>query len=69
MAPSQLGMFIRSSERFATPNLEYHVQPLSLEAFGKALDPFPAFTASVCNLRPLAAAASRSLPPTRPRRR
>ena len=53
MAPSQLGMFIHSSERFATPNLEYHVQPLSLEAFGKALDPFPAFTASVCNLRPL----------------
>jgi choline dehydrogenase-like flavoprotein len=53
MAPSQLGMFIRSSERFATANLEYHIQPLSLEAFGKALDPFPAFTASVCNLRPL----------------
>jgi choline dehydrogenase-like flavoprotein len=53
MAPSQLGMFIRSDERLATPNLEYHVQPLSLEAFGKALDPFPAFTASVCNLRPL----------------
>ncbi len=53
MAPSQLGMFIRSDERLATPNLEYHVQPLSLEAFGRALDPFPAFTASVCNLRPL----------------
>jgi choline dehydrogenase len=53
MAPSQLGMFIRSDQRLATPNLEYHVQPLSLEAFGKDLDPFPAFTASVCNLRPL----------------
>ena len=53
MAPSQLGMFIRSDERLATPNLEYHIQPLSLEAFGKALDPFPGFTASVCNLRPL----------------
>jgi choline dehydrogenase-like flavoprotein len=53
MAPSQLGMFIRSDARLATPNLEYHVQPLSLEAFGKALDPFPGFTASVCNLRPL----------------
>jgi choline dehydrogenase-like flavoprotein len=53
MAPSQLGMFIRSDERLATPNLEYHVQPLSLESFGKALDPFPGFTASVCNLRPL----------------
>jgi choline dehydrogenase-like flavoprotein len=53
MAPSQLGMFIRSDERLATPNLEYHVQPLSLESFGTALDPFPGFTASVCNLRPL----------------
>ncbi|MFT4027669.1 MAG: GMC family oxidoreductase N-terminal domain-containing protein [Novosphingobium sp.] len=52
MAPSQLGMFVKSDERLATPNLEYHVQPLSLEAFGGALDPFPAFTASVCNLRP-----------------
>jgi choline dehydrogenase-like flavoprotein len=52
MAPSQLGMFLRSHPRFATPNLEYHVQPLSLAAFGGALDPFPAFTASVCNLRP-----------------
>ncbi|QIG80454.1 GMC family oxidoreductase [Stakelama tenebrarum] len=52
MAPSQLGMFVRSHGRFATPNLEYHVQPLSLAAFGGALDPFPAFTASVCNLRP-----------------
>jgi choline dehydrogenase-like flavoprotein len=52
MAPSQLGIFTRSHSRFATPNLEYHVQPLSLAAFGGALDPFPAFTASVCNLRP-----------------
>ena len=52
MAPSQLGMFVKSDARLATPNLEYHVQPLSLEAFGGALDPFPAFTASVCNLRP-----------------
>jgi len=52
MAPSQLGLFLRSHARFATPNLEYHVQPLSLAAFGGALDPFPAFTASVCNLRP-----------------
>ena len=52
MAPSQLGLFLRSDPRFATPNLEYHVQPLSLEAFGAALDAFPAFTASVCNLRP-----------------
>jgi choline dehydrogenase len=52
MAPSQLGMFIKSDARFETANLEYHVQPLSLEAFGGDLDPFPAFTASVCNLRP-----------------
>jgi len=52
MAPSQLGLFARSHDRYATPNLEYHVQPLSLEAFGGELDPFPAFTASVCNLRP-----------------
>jgi len=52
MAPSQLGLFVKSHDRHATPNLEYHVQPLSLEAFGGELDPFPAFTASVCNLRP-----------------
>jgi choline dehydrogenase-like flavoprotein len=52
MAPSQLGLFVKSHERFATANLEYHVQPLSLEAFGGALDAYPAFTASVCNLRP-----------------
>ncbi len=52
MAPSQLGMFLRSDARMATPDLEYHVQPLSLEAFGQPLDAVPAFTASVCNLRP-----------------
>ena len=52
MAPSQLGMFVRSDPSVATANLEYHVQPLSLEAFGGRLDPFPAFTASVCHLRP-----------------
>ncbi len=52
MAPSQLGMFVKSDPRMATADLEYHVQPLSLAAFGGALDPFPAFTASVCNLRP-----------------
>lgn len=52
MAPSQLGMFVKSDARQATANLEYHVQPLSLEAFGGGLDAFPAFTASVCNLRP-----------------
>jgi choline dehydrogenase-like flavoprotein len=52
MAPSQLGIFARSDPRFATANLEYHVQPLSLAAFGGALDPFSAFTASVANIRP-----------------
>ena len=52
MAPSQLGMFVKSDSRLATPDLEYHVQPLSLAAFGGDLDPFPAFTASVCHLRP-----------------
>lgn len=52
MAPSQLGAFSRSSERMETADLEYHVQPLSLEAFGQPLHDFPAITASVCNLRP-----------------
>src|SRR3712207_2446571 len=52
MAPSQLGAFARSDPGYATPNLEYHVQPLSLDRFGEPLHPFPAFTASVCNLRP-----------------
>lgn len=52
MAPSQLGVFTRSDSSFETPNLQYHVQPLSLEKFGDPVHPFPAFTASVCNLRP-----------------
>ena len=52
MAPSQLGAFVKSDPAQATPNLEFHVQPLSLEKFGDPLHPFPAFTASVCNLRP-----------------
>jgi choline dehydrogenase len=54
MAPSQLGAFTRSDPGQASANLEYHVQPLSLEKFGEPLHPFPAFTASVCNLRPTA---------------
>ena len=53
MAPSQLGAFVRSGPEQPRANLEYHVQPLSLERFGEPLHPFPAFTASVCNLRPL----------------
>jgi choline dehydrogenase len=52
MAPSQLGAFTRSDPAQPYPNLEYHVQPLSLDAFGEPLHPFPAFTASVCNLNP-----------------
>ncbi|KIH80823.1 GMC family oxidoreductase [Pseudomonas batumici] len=53
MAPSQLGAFVKSSPEQASANLQYHVQPLSLERFGEPLHRFPAFTASVCNLRPL----------------
>ena len=52
MAPSQLGAFTRSSPARAWPNVEYHVQPLSLDAFGEPLHSFNAFTASVCNLNP-----------------
>ena len=52
MAPSQLGVFTKSDQSKETPNLQYHVQPLSLDSFGKPLHPFPAITASVCNLRP-----------------
>jgi len=52
MAPSQMGIFAKSSENFETANIEYHVQPLSLDAFGEPLHPFPAITVSVCNLRP-----------------
>jgi choline dehydrogenase len=52
MAPSQLGLFTRSDPSQARANLQYHVQPLSLDRFGQPLHPFPAFTASVCNLRP-----------------
>ncbi|MEO6352465.1 MAG: GMC family oxidoreductase N-terminal domain-containing protein [Burkholderiaceae bacterium] len=52
MAPSQLGAFTKSDPGQSSANLEYHVQPLSLEKFGEPLHPFPAFTACVCNLRP-----------------
>jgi len=52
MAPSQLGLFARSATTVSTPDLEYHVQPLSLEKFGDPLHQFSAFTASVCDLRP-----------------
>ena len=52
MAPSQLGMFSRSDETVGSPNLEYHVQPLSTDRLGDPLHPYPAVTVSVCNLRP-----------------
>jgi choline dehydrogenase len=52
MAPSQLGAFTRSDPAQRHPNLEYHVQPLSLDAFGEPLHRYDAFTASVCNLNP-----------------
>ncbi len=52
MAPSQLGLFTRSDADQERANLEYHIQPLSLDRFGEPLHKFPAFTASVANLRP-----------------
>jgi choline dehydrogenase len=52
MSPSQLGAFTRSDPSRAHANLEYHVQPLSLDAFGEPLHGFPAITVSVCNLNP-----------------
>ncbi|MCP4560979.1 MAG: choline dehydrogenase [Bosea sp.] len=52
MAPSQMGAFARSAPHYASANLEFHFQPLSLDKWGDGLHPFGAFTASVCNLRP-----------------
>jgi choline dehydrogenase len=52
MPPSQLGAFAKSDPAQPTPNIEWHVQPLSLDKFGEPLHPFPAITPSVCNLRP-----------------
>jgi choline dehydrogenase-like flavoprotein len=52
MPPSQLGAFARSDPAQPTPNIEWHVQPLSLDKFGDPLHGFPAITPSVCNLRP-----------------
>ena len=68
MAPSQLGAFARSGPEQTSANLEYHVQPLSLERFGEPLHSFPAFTASVCDLRPQSRGRVdiRSLEPTAP---
>ena len=52
MPPSQTGAFVKSDPSQRTANLEYHVQPISLDRFGEPPHKFPAFTASVCNLRP-----------------
>jgi choline dehydrogenase len=52
MPPSQLGAFAKSDSSQPTANIEWHVQPLSLDKFGDPLHPFPAITPSVCNLRP-----------------
>ncbi|WP_417310179.1 GMC family oxidoreductase [Devosia sp.] len=52
MAPSQFGIFAKSDPRLATPDLEYHVQPLSTDRLGEPLHRFSAVTVSVCNLRP-----------------
>jgi choline dehydrogenase len=52
MAPSQLGAFTRSDPSRDRANLQFHVQPLSLDRFGEPLHKFAAFTASVCNLQP-----------------
>ncbi|HLW90681.1 MAG TPA: GMC family oxidoreductase N-terminal domain-containing protein [Roseiarcus sp.] len=70
MAPSQLGIFARTSPDYATANVEFHVQPLSLDRFGEPLHAFPAITLSVCNLRPAsrgsvhAESAEPAAPPT-----
>jgi choline dehydrogenase len=61
MAPSQVGVFARSSPDFATANLEFHVQPLSLDRFGDPLHPFAAITLSVCNLRPTSRGSSHAV--------
>ena len=58
MAPSQFGMFTRSDPAMETPDLEYHVQPLSTDKLGDPLHPYPAITVSVCNLRPDSVGAS-----------
>ena len=63
MAPSQLGAFTRSAAQYATPNLQFHIQPLSLDKFGDSMHDFNAFTASVCNLRPESRGSVRIISP------
>jgi choline dehydrogenase-like flavoprotein len=59
MAPSQLGLFTRSDPSRDRANIQFHVQPLSLDKFGDPLHTFPAFTTSVCNLQPASRGAVR----------
>ncbi len=59
MAPSQLGLFTRSDPSRERANIQFHVQPLSLDKFGDPLHSFPALTASVCNLQPTSRGAVR----------
>ena len=59
MAPSQLGIFTRSDAHRERANIQFHIQPLSLDKFGDPLHPFPAFTASVCNVQPTSRGAVR----------
>ena len=61
MAPSQLGLFARSSPDYATANIEFHVQPLSLDRFGEPMHAYPAITISVCNLRPESRGSSHAM--------
>ena len=63
MPPSQLGAFAYSDPARKAPNIEWHVQPLSLDRFGEPLHPFPAITPSVCNLRPSSRGHARLLTP------
>jgi len=65
MAPSQLGIFARSSDRFDRANLQFHIQPLSLPKFGEGMHDFPAITVSVCNLRPTSRGSVRIASPDR----
>jgi choline dehydrogenase-like flavoprotein len=63
MAPSQLGIFTRSGPDQERPNLQFHVQPLSLDRFGEPLHRFPAITVSACNLRPTSRGSVRAISP------
>jgi len=63
MAPSQFGMFTKSDPALETPDLEYHVQPLSTDRLGDPLHPFPGITVSVCNLRPDSRGTSHAVAP------